>query len=83
MIRPRRVGLPWYEPQHYEALRVSLADGAKLPAEYTLWQIATEQMEREVRHSGVEVVRVSIEPDAFAAWCERGGKVSRRYDPVA
>ena len=31
MDRPRRVGLPWYEPDSYEALRAHLADGGKLP----------------------------------------------------
>ncbi|MCJ2135622.1 hypothetical protein MKK69_16445 [Methylobacterium sp. J-026] len=73
MSRPRRVGLPWYEPEHYEALRAGLADGAKLPPHYETWRIATEQMEREVQRSGVDVVRVSIEPEAFGAWCEQSG----------
>ena len=48
MDRPRRVGLPWYAPEQYQALRTSLADGAKLPPDYETWRIATEQMEREV-----------------------------------
>jgi hypothetical protein len=73
MSRPRRVGLPWYALENYPALRKSLADGAKLPPLYDTWRIATEQMEREVQRSGVEVVRVPIEPNAFAAWCERNG----------
>lgn len=73
MDRPRRVGLPWYEAQQYEALRAILADGAALPTDYEAWRIATEQVEREVQRSGVEVVRVPIEPDRFAAWCERHG----------
>ena len=73
MERPRRVGLPWYPPEHYEALRASLADGAKLPPDYETWRVATEQMEREVQRSGVDVVRVPIAPDAFAAWCEHAG----------
>ncbi|MGU3557966.1 hypothetical protein [Methylobacterium radiotolerans] len=73
MDRPRRVGLPWYAPHQYQALRTSLADGAKLPPDYETWRIATEQMEREVQRSGVEVVRVPIEPEIFAAWCERAG----------
>jgi hypothetical protein len=30
-------------------------------------------MEREVQRSGVEVVRVPIEPEGFAAWCTRTG----------
>ena len=73
MDRPRSVGLPWYAPEHYEALRASLADGGKLPPEYETWRNATEQMEREVQRSGVEVMRVPIEPDAFGAWCEESG----------
>ncbi|MCJ2101965.1 hypothetical protein [Methylobacterium sp. E-046] len=73
MSRPRRVGLPWYTLENYPALRTSLDDGAKLPPLYDTWRIATEQMEQEVQHSGVEVVRVPIEPNAFAAWCARNG----------
>ena len=73
MSRPRHVGLPWYAEEQYDALRASLPDGAKLPPRYETWRIATEQMEREVQRSGVEVVRVPIEPDAFAAWCARSG----------
>lgn len=70
---PRRVGLPWYSPGHYEVLRLRLADGAKLPEQYEDWRISAEQVEREVQRSGVEVVRVPIEPAAFGAWCERAG----------
>lgn len=73
MDRPRGVGLPWYAPEHYEALRAGLADGGKLLPEYETWRNATEQMKREVQHGGVEVMRVPIEPEAFAAWCEESG----------
>ena len=76
MSRPRRVGLPWYAPENYEALRLSLADGAKLPPLYDTWRAATEQMEGVVQRSGVEVVRVPIEPNAFASWCARDGSAS-------
>jgi hypothetical protein len=84
MTRPRRVGLPWYEPEHYEALRASLADGPQLPPAYETWRIATEQMEREVERSGVAVRRVPIVPAVFAAWCEAhgvegGGAARSRY----
>jgi len=73
MDRPRRVALPWYASEHYEALRQSLSDGDKLPVQYEAWRASTEQVEREVQCSGVEVVRVPIEPDVFTAWCERVG----------
>ena len=71
MSRPRRVGLPWYAAEHYDVLRQTLFDGGKLPTQYEAWRVSTEQVEREVQRSGVEVVRVSIEPYAFMKWCDR------------
>jgi hypothetical protein len=73
MSRPRRVALPWYATEHYEALRQSLSDGDKLPTRYEAWLVSTEQVEREVQRSGVEVMRVPIEPATFTAWCEHAG----------
>ncbi len=73
MIRPRCVGLPWYASKHYEALRANLADGAKLPPNYETWRAATEQLEGEVQRSGVEVIRIAIEPNRFTGWCIRNG----------
>lgn len=76
MSRPRRVGLPWYASEHYEALRQSLSDGDKLPDRYEAWRVSTEQVEQEVQRSGVEVVRVPIVPETFTAWCERTGSAT-------
>jgi len=75
MSRPRRVGLAWYDPEHYDALRRGLADGAKLPESYEAWRISAEQIEREVQRSGVDVVRVPLELAAFAAWCARTASI--------
>lgn len=76
MTRPRRVGLPWYEPEHYEVLRRTLDDGAMLPVAYETWRFATEQVEQQVVNSGVDVFRVPIRPSEFAAWCARNGGAS-------
>ena len=76
MSRPRRVGLPWYSADNYDALRACLADGTRLPKRYEMWRVSAEQIEREVQRSGVEVVRVPIAPDAFLAWCARTGLAS-------
>lgn len=73
MSRPRRVGLPWFTREHYEALRLGLFDGDKLLVRYEAWRASTEQVEREVQYSGFEVVRVPIEPGTFLAWCEGAG----------
>jgi hypothetical protein len=74
--RPRRVALPWYRAEHYTALKASLADGPKLPEQYETWLLSTEQVEQVVQRSGVEVVRVDIEPAVFLAWCDRAGLAS-------
>ena len=76
MNRPRRVGLPWYNADDYDALRACLVDGTRLPERYEVWRISAEQIEGEVQRSGVEVVRVPIAPDAFLAWCARTGLAS-------
>jgi hypothetical protein len=76
MSRPRSVGLPWYAPEDYQDLRAVLADGTTLPPVYETWRISAEQLEREVTRSGVEVIRVPIEPTAFPAWCAQQGKRS-------
>jgi hypothetical protein len=73
MDRPRRVALPWYVAEHYEALRQSLSDGGKLPVQYETWRASTEQVDREIQCSGGEVVRVPIELYALNAWCEVAG----------
>lgn len=73
MSRPRRVGLPWYAAEHYNVLRRTLSDGEKLPEQYEAWRIPTEQVEREVQRSGVDVVRVPIEPGTFPEWCQSVG----------
>ncbi|RYF10872.1 MAG: hypothetical protein EOO40_04340 [Deltaproteobacteria bacterium] len=73
MSRPRSVALPWYAAEHYEALRQVLSDGDKMPMRYEAWRVSTEQVKCEIQRSGVEVVRVPIEPATFAAWCQDAG----------
>ena len=73
MERPRRVGMAWYRPDDYDRLREILVDGAKLPASYDMWRISAEQVATTVSQSGVDVVRVTLEPDVFAAWCGARG----------
>lgn len=73
MTRPRRVALPWYRAADYARLCSLMADGDRLPARYDAWRLSAEQVEREVARSGVAVVRIEIEPEAFAAWCAHHG----------
>ncbi|WP_298958388.1 hypothetical protein [uncultured Methylobacterium sp.] len=69
MERPRSVGMAWYRAEDYARLREVVEDAARLPASFEAWRASAEQVEREVARSGVAVVRVTVEPEAFLAWC--------------
>lgn len=71
--RPRKVGVAWYRPDEYDRLRALMSDAGKLPADYASWLRSAEQVAGEVARSGIEVVRVVVETDAFRLWCEAKG----------
>ncbi|WP_018262243.1 hypothetical protein [Methylobacterium sp. WSM2598] len=73
MERPRRIGMPWYRAEDYARLRALMQDADRLPTSHEAWRVSAEQVEGEVTRSGVAVVRVVVEPDEFAAWCNERG----------
>ncbi|GJD52496.1 hypothetical protein OPKNFCMD_5262 [Methylobacterium crusticola] len=73
MDRPRSVGMPWYRAQDYSRLLEVMEDADRLPGSHEAWRLSAEQVEGEVKRSGVAVVRVVIEPDGFVAWCTAHG----------
>ncbi|MEH3148001.1 MAG: hypothetical protein PGN34_22285 [Methylobacterium frigidaeris] len=73
MERPRSVGIAWYRAGDYARLREAMEDSDRLPASFEAWRASAEQVEREVSRSGVAVIRVTIEPDAFLDWCRNSG----------
>lgn len=69
----RRIGLPWYGREDYPAIRGMMADAHSLAPTYEQWRMAAENNERVAQEAGLDVTRVMIVPDEFAAWCaERG-----------
>ncbi|KMO29422.1 hypothetical protein VQ02_29690 [Methylobacterium variabile] len=75
MDRPRSVGIAWYEASDYPRIREVMEEAGGLPESYAAWLMSATQVEREVSRSGVAVVRVRLEPDAFLAWCRARGVV--------
>jgi hypothetical protein len=69
MSEARRIGLPWYRAQDYAQIRAMMADAHALASSYDAWRAAAENNEQVARTAGLDVVRVVIEPEAFAAWC--------------
>ena len=69
MDRPRTVGMAWFARADYPRLLDLMHDSDRLPEIYDAWRMSAEQVEGVVAGSGVAVVRVPVEPEAFAAWC--------------
>ena len=66
---PRRIGLPWYSREDYPRIRDMMIDRHNLAPTYDAWLAAAENNEDVGRQAGLQVVRITIEPDAFARWC--------------
>jgi hypothetical protein len=69
MQTSRRVVLPWYTREDFPSVLAMMVDRHLLPADYDAWRISAEQNEEVARACGIAVVRVRIEPEAFARWC--------------
>lgn len=69
----RRIGLPWYRREDYSRIRMMMSDPHNLATTYEQWLAAAENNESVGRQAGLDIVRVMIEPDAFARWCAQKG----------
>ncbi len=79
----RRIGVPWYTRENYPQVRAMMDDAGTLAPTYDAWRMAAENNEGEARRVGIEVVRVPLDPDAFAAWCREQGRPLERAGRVA
>lgn len=69
-VSPNRVvAMPWYSPNDYERLRGMMSDQHAMAAAYETWRASAHNNEQVAKDAGLTVVRVPIDPDAFAAWC--------------
>jgi hypothetical protein len=73
MKRPVPVALPWYDRRDYAALLAMFVDPENLPDNFDAWLKHAENVERQLQAAGFTVVRMSIRPKPFAAWCETRG----------
>lgn len=80
----RVIGLPWYRPEDYERLRAQAADPHTLASSYAAWLASAENNERVAADAGLTVVRVIVDPEVFASWCQErsllpDGAARRRF----
>ena len=72
-VPARRIGLPWYSRDDYVRIREMMNDRHNLAPTYDAWLAAAENNESVGREAGLQILRIMIEPEAFARWCaERG-----------
>jgi hypothetical protein len=65
----RVIGVPWYRAEDYGRLRQMVSDPHAMAPAYEAWRASAENNEQVARDAGLTIVRVIVEPDAFAAWC--------------
>jgi hypothetical protein len=63
--------LPWFSPQAYSRLRAALKDPVDFPSDYEHWRKLSEAAERQWIDRGATVLRGSVNPEAFMAWCKK------------
>ncbi len=67
------IGLAWYAPEHYDAIRRVMADGDNLPDTFVEWRLKATGYEEAMQREGKTVVRVLIDPESFTDWCRAKG----------
>ncbi|MFM7116528.1 MAG: hypothetical protein ACKO0N_07835 [Planctomycetota bacterium] len=62
--------VPWYmNEENYEAFRSTAVDQADFFESHAEWLEAALEHERQAEKYGVTIVRVRMDPAAFAVWC--------------
>jgi len=67
------IGLAWYRAEDYPVLRAMFADGRKLQATYQEWVEEAQRTYTFLIGEGFHVIKISIDPDLFPAWCAKRG----------
>lgn len=67
------IGIAWYRLEDYPAIKSVMADGHTLPGTYSEWRARAEQVEKQRRRHGQQVVRVYLDPIEFPRWCQARG----------
>jgi hypothetical protein len=69
----RAIGIAWYLPEDYDAIRRIMADRDQIPDSFIEWRDKAQRFEEEKRREGHIVVRALIDPETFPDWCRSRG----------
>ena len=75
---PPPVGVYWIKEDDYPTLLKLFTDGNTLPRSFKDWLKMAEEMESGLKAYGHPVLRVPIDPLAFAEWCAAHGTTPGR-----
>jgi hypothetical protein len=76
----RTIGIVWYERDSYAEARGVMEDAQVLPRAYETWLRAARSVIQLEHAKGSDIVKATIDPDAFFAWCLATGQ---RADALA
>lgn len=71
-----KIGVAWYTPEDWKAVKQMSEDGDKLHDSYQEWLLDARRREKTLRNEGHEAERVLIDPAKLKAWCMlRGARI--------
>ncbi len=68
------LGVAWYRPEDWKHLREVSADSEVLEETHAEWLTLAERHIRDLRKTGVNTERVTIDIDALVTWCRGQGR---------
>ena len=70
---PVVAGLAWYRREDYPKLLSIFDDADSLPPSYDEWLEKAKDIESDLIIRGHRVIRATIDPETFPAWCAAKG----------
>lgn len=70
-MRPKKIGLSWYERDDYPRILQVMEDAHTLPRTYDEFVKGYERLKSQAEAVGLEVVSAVIKPDEFQTWCRK------------
>jgi len=72
--KARTIGIVWYHRDSYAEARGAMEDAHLLPEDYDTWLRAARSVIQLEHAKGSDIVKATIDPDAFFAWCMATGQ---------
>jgi hypothetical protein len=65
------VGICWYTEAGWARIKQTATDPERFEATYEEWRAMAENSLPDLMQVGISAVKVTIDPDDFAAWCKK------------